>query len=182
MNSPDKALWPRLSGYVGWCTRQLLDIVAAVSGFYYSHKYAAIARRLGRAQSAGQTPKRGFIIIQIDGLSHQHLLEAMSAGDVPHLSRIVQREWGRLMPWRCGLPSTTPASQAGIMFGNNYDIPAFRWYEKEHQASIVCKLPSTVKGIQDRISRGRTGILRGERATSISSMGEPNPRYSLSVA
>ena len=30
----------------------------------------------------------------------------------------------------CGLPSMTSSCQAGIMFGDNYDIPAYRWYDK----------------------------------------------------
>ncbi len=161
MNSPSDALWSRLSRYAAWCTQQFLDVVAAISGFYYSRKYAAIARRLGRSGDACGTPRRGFIIIQIDGLGHQHLVEAMAGGEVPHLRRMVQRGRAKLMRWRCGLPSTTPASQAGIMFGNNYDIPAFRWYEKESQNAIVCKLPGTVKSLQDRISQGRQGILQG---------------------
>jgi len=163
MNTPNKTLWSRLSRSVAWCVQQFWDAVAAISGFYYSHKYAAIARRLGYSQAVQRAPKRGFIIIQIDGLSHQHLLEAMAEGDAPYLARMVRRGWGKLMRWRCGLPSTTPASQAGIMFGSNYDIPAFRWYEKETQDSIVCKLPEAVQSLQDRIS----------------SMGEPRLRCSL---
>jgi len=161
MNKTSETLWSRFSQFAAWSTRQFLNAVAAISGFYYSHKYAAIARRLGHSQAVQRAPKRGFIIIQIDGLSHQHLLEAMAEGDAPHLARMVRRGWGKLMRWRCGLPSTTPASQAGIMFGSNYDIPAFRWYEKETQASIVCKVPGAVRSLQDRISQGRQGILQG---------------------
>jgi len=161
MNKASETLWSRFSQFAAWCAQQFLDAVAAISGFYYSHKYAAIARRLGYSQAVQRAPKRGFIIIQIDGLSHQHLMEAMAEGDAPHLARMVRRGWGKLMRWRCGLPSTTPASQAGIMFGSNYDIPAFRWYEKETQVSTVCKLPGPVRSLQDRISQGRQGILQG---------------------
>ena len=31
----------------------------------------------------------------------------------------------------------TSACQAGIMFGNNYDIPAYRWYDKSKQKLYV---------------------------------------------
>ena len=41
-----------------------------------------------------------------------------------------------LSPVDCGLPSQTSACQAGIMFGDNYDIPAFRWYDKD-RAEVV---------------------------------------------
>ncbi len=78
MNKSSETLWSRFSQFAAWCAQQFLDAVAAISGFYYSHKYAAIARRLGYSQTVQRAPKRGFIIIQIDGLSHQHLLEAMA--------------------------------------------------------------------------------------------------------
>ena len=37
----------------------------------------------------------------------------------------------------CGLPSQTSACQAGIMFGDNNDIPAFRWYDKTEKKDCV---------------------------------------------
>jgi len=161
MSSSKNVRWPKAARFLASCTELLLDVVAAVSGFYYSRKYAAIARRLGRSGEAVEAPRRGFVIIQLDGLSYVHLREAISTGDAPYLGKMIQTGRSRLLRWRCGLPSTTPASQAGIMYGNNYDIPAFRWYEKEGRRGIVCKVPAAARSMQDRISKGRVGILRG---------------------
>lgn len=138
----------------------LLDIVAAVSGTYYSRKYAAIARRLGLARGTASN-RRGFIAIQIDGLAYEHLVTAMEMGYCPHLQRLLQRGEYNLEPWHSGLPCTTPAAQAGIMFGNNDDIPAFRWYDKRSGESVVCKLPGVVMALQERIAAGSRGILVG---------------------
>ena len=128
----------RIGSFVARATQALLDIVAAISGTYYSKKYAAIVRRLGLPRSES-SKERGFIAIQIDGLSYPHLEMAMEMGYAPHLRRLVRRGEFILHPWRSGLPSTTPAVQAGIMYGNNEDIPAFRWYDKASGESIVCK-------------------------------------------
>ena len=149
-----------IGSFAGCAAQQLLDIIAAITGTYYSKKYAAVVRRLGlpRAESS---KGRGFIAIQIDGLSHSHLEAAMEMGYAPHLWRMLRRGEFLLQPWRSGLPCTTPAAQAGIMFGNNDDIPAFRWYDKDSGESIVCKPPRTLKSIQDRVSSGRPGILAG---------------------
>jgi hypothetical protein len=46
------------------------------------------------------------------------------------------------------------------MYGNNWDIPGFRWFDKGAQRSVLCKLPGSVRAIQERISAGRTGLLR----------------------
>jgi hypothetical protein len=149
-----------IGSFAGRVAQQLLDIIAAITGTYYSKKYAAVVRRLGlpRAESS---KGRGFVAIQIDGLSHSHLEAAMEMGYAPHLRRMLRRSEFVLRPWRSGLPCTTPAAQAGIMFGNNDDIPAFRWYDKDSGESIVCKPPRTLKSIQDRVSLGRRGIVVG---------------------
>ena len=139
----------------------MLDIVAAVLGIYYSRKYAAIARRLGLPRVTSPNKRRGFVIIQVDGLAHSHLTAAMDLGYAPTMQRLLR--WGEfaLRHWQPGLPCTTPASQAGIMFGSNEDIPAYRWYDKATGESIVCSVPRDIQAIQERISRGRKGILAG---------------------
>ena len=151
----------RLRKLFPWLVRQAVDIFAALSGFYYSKKFAMLTRRFGLPRARENDPARGFVVLETDGLSHYHLMQAIEAGYMPYLASQLRR--GRLQAarWRCGLPSTTPAAQAGIMFGNNYDIPGFRWYEKESGTSVVCKLPSSSTMLRKRISGPQPGILRG---------------------
>jgi len=160
-----------------WLTRKIVDLFNALANLYYSRKYAAITERMGLEESQVNAQKRGFIILQIDGLAYDHLRQAMAKGYAPHIKRLLEKKVLKLARWRCGLPSTTPAVQAGIMFGNNFDIPAFRWYEKESNTSVVCKLPGLVKAMQDRISTGRRGILRG--GSSYVNMFDGDARLSL---
>lgn len=143
-----------------WFTRRTLDLVGKFTDIYYTRKYGELARRLGRPD-VEPDERRGFIIIQIDGLSHDHLVQAIAAGYMPHLSRLLAERRLVVGPWRCGLPSTTPAIQAGIMFGNRFDIPGFRWYEKERGLGMLARRPEQVQIMRARVSRGRTGILRG---------------------
>ncbi len=143
-----------------WFARRVLDLVSMLADVYYTRKYGAMARRLGRSD-VSLDRRRGFIIIQIDGLSYDHLMQAVAAGYMPYLSRLLAERRLVMAPWRCGLPSTTPAVQAGIMFGNRFDIPGFRWYEKERGQVMMAKRPGQVQAVRARISRGRTGILRG---------------------
>ncbi len=143
-----------------WFTRRTLDLVSKFTDIYYTRKYGELARRLGRPD-VEPDERRGFIIIQIDGLSHDHLVQAIAAGYMPHLSRLLAERDLVVGPWRCGLPSTTPAIQAGIMFGNRFDIPGFRWYEKETGLGMLARRPDQAQIMRARVSRGRTGILRG---------------------
>ncbi|MCX7681779.1 MAG: alkaline phosphatase family protein [Anaerolineae bacterium] len=143
-----------------WFARRAFDLVGALANFYYTRKYGAMARHLGRPGpcAAGE---RGFIIIQIDGLSYDHLMEAIDAGYMPYLGRLLAERELLVAPWRCGLPTTTPATQAGLLFGNRFDIPGFRWYEKERQQAVSVRRPDQMYALRARISQGRPGILRG---------------------
>jgi hypothetical protein len=143
-----------------WFAQRVLDLVGMLTDLYYTRKYGALARRLGRP---GLEPdqERGFIIIQIDGLSYDHLRQALDDGHMPYLARLLAEHRLAVAPWRCGLPSTTPATQAGILFGNRFDIPGFRWYEKERGQAILVKRPDQVQALRARISQGHPGILRG---------------------
>ena len=145
-----------------WFARRVLDLIGALTDIYYTRKYGAMAQQLGRSgPDARLGQRRGFIIIQIDGLSYDHLIQAVAAGYMPYLGRLLAERSLTVSPWRCGLPSTTVAAQAGIMFGNRFDIPGFRWYEKERGQAITSKRPDQIQAVRARISRGRPGILRG---------------------
>jgi len=143
-----------------WGARRVVDFLQGLTSLYYRRKYGALARRMGRPD-VGADARRGFIVIQIDGLAYEHLLEAMAAGAMPYLSRLVAAGRLQLLPWRCGLPSTTPAVQAGIMFGDRYDIPGFRWYEKDRGLAVVAKRPDQMQAVQMRLRKNRVGLLAG---------------------
>ena len=49
----------------------------------------------------------------------------------------------RLSPTDCGLPSQTSYCQAGILFGDSHDIPAFRWYDKTQSKLYVSSKDAT---------------------------------------
>ena len=160
-----------------WLYRWLVDLFNALAAIYYRRKYGAAARQLGRSPLEGEEEQRAFVIIEIDGLAYDYLHKAMRAGYMPYLYRLVMSRSLRLTRWRCGLPSTTPASQAGILYGNNWDIPGFRWYDKVTGESIMCKLPGVVRAIQERIAAGRVGLLRG--GSSYTNMFDGDARLSL---
>ena len=143
-----------------WFERRILDLVGRLTDLYYRLKYGTIARRLGRG-IVSDDDRQGFILVQIDGLSHSHLTQALDAGVMPHLQRRLSSSRLLVAPWRCGLPSSTPAVQAGMLFGNRFDIPGFRWYEKDRGTVMTPQRLDQVSTVRDRISRGQRGILRG---------------------
>ncbi|MGD2146215.1 MAG: alkaline phosphatase family protein [Anaerolineae bacterium] len=152
-----------------WFARRVLDLVGKLTDLYYRRKYGAMAQRLGRpgvspGDDAGDmrvADGPGFILIQIDGLSHDHLMQAIGSGHMPHVSRLVATGRLAVAPWRCGLPSSTPAVQAGMMFGDRFDIPGYRWYEKDRGEIVTPQRLEQIRTVSDRISSGHRGILHG---------------------
>lgn len=143
-----------------WFARRVLDVVERLTDIYYRRKYGTMARRLGRSPVASDGGP-GFILIQIDGLSHSHLLQALDEGAMPYVNRLLTSGELNLGAWRCGLPSSTPAVQAGMMFGNRFDIPGFRWYEKDRGVMVTPQRLEQISVVYDRVSDGRDGILGG---------------------
>ena len=143
-----------------WFARRVLDLAGVLTDVYYRRKYGAMARRLGRSTVAPDE-RRGFILLQIDGLAHAHLIQALDEGYLPTFKRLIASGRLTLAPWRCGVPSSTPAVQAGMMFGNRFDIPGFRWYEKDRRTLMSPQRLDQISTMHHRISDGRPGILSG---------------------
>ena len=118
--------------------------------------------------------KPGLLMIEIDGLSYWHVKHAIEKGILPTFKRLIEAHGYVLSQLDCGLPSQTSACQAGIMFGDNYDIPAFRWYDKDKRKLYVSGHDAAE--INARYARGQ-GLMRG--GASINNMLNGDARRSL---
>jgi putative membrane protein len=140
-----------------------------------------IMRFARRTPSPTQSSTPGLIIVEIDGLSRNALEEAIQAGYMPVLQRWLESGRFEVVSWNCGLPSQTSSSQAGILYGRNDDIPAFRWYEKRDQQMMISNRPWTASQIHERVSDG-TGLLAedGSSLTNLVSGDAPNTAMTMS--
>jgi hypothetical protein len=125
-----------------------------------------LVSRLGLSRSDYPEERRGFIGIQIDGLGYYVIKSALSKrGYLPFLRKLIRRRGWALHRYRVGLPATTPASQLAIMYGDNDDVPGFRWLEKDTRALRITKSAAVCAQVEKRISartaaRGESGILK----------------------
>ena len=94
-----------------------------------------------------------LVILHIDGLSAAGLRRALDDGHMPFLRRFIDEEGYEIHPYRCGLPSTTPFVQAGILYGDNSEIPSFRWWDRERRLLVRFGARSTFKQVADRYFR-----------------------------
>ena len=125
-------------------------------------------RRKRRRIDPGVVGTPGVIFVEIDGLSHDALLRAMAVGKTPTMKRWLDSGSHRLAAWETDLSSQTSASQAGILQGNNSDIPAFRWFDKSQGRILVSSSLLTLVPLEKRLSDGN-GLL-AERGAARASM------------
>ncbi|WP_081861471.1 alkaline phosphatase family protein [Cellulomonas sp. HZM] len=122
-----------------------------------------------RAAAAGADAlPPGMLVVQLDGVGAPVLAEAIEAGLTPTMQRWLTDGTHTLETWWARVPSTTPASQAGILHGDSSQIPAFRWWDRDLGRLVVTNHPADAALVEARISDG-AGLLAGG-GTTVSTM------------
>ena len=103
---------------------------------------------------------RKLVILHIDGLSAHMLERALRDGHMPFVRHLIDAEGYEVLPYRCGVPSTTPFAQAGILYGDNTNIPSFRWWDRERKVLVQFGAASTFKKVADKYFAGREPLTK----------------------
>ncbi len=161
-----EGLWAAFIGglflsFINLIITSLLDIDNDES-FYVSLVKRQAAKQ---AETEGGEDTRGVVMLEIDGLSFWHIKKAVEDGFMPTIKGLIDEQGYQISRVDCGLPATTPACQAGILQGNNTNIPAFRWLDKETNRLLAGG--QAAMEIEPKLSNGK-GLLEG--GSSISNM------------
>lgn len=144
--------------------------------------YRNVARRQAkRVAGAPDTDVPGLFFIEIDGLAHDVLKRALSDGNAPTMARWLREGSHRLTRWETDWSSQTGACQAGLLHGNNDDMPAFRWWEKDRNAAIVTNHAKDAMEIERRHSNGR-GLLFSDGASRANIVSGDAPHSLLTMS
>ena len=129
---------------------------------YYDNYIQSILKYALEQKTPYKKIYSGVIMLEIDGLSINILKKAIDKGVMPNLKKWLDGGTHTLKGWETDLSSQTGASQAGILHGNNQDIVAYRWIEKENNNQLVVsgKL-SDAPLVEKRISNGEGLLVNG---------------------
>ena len=129
---------------------------------YYDNYIQSILKYALEQKTPYKKIYSGVIMLEIDGLSINILKKAIDKGVMPNLKKWLDDGTHTLKGWETDLSSQTGASQAGILHGNNQDIVAYRWIEKENNNQLVVsgKL-SDAPLVEKRISNGEGLLVNG---------------------
>ena len=108
----------------------------------------------------GKLVNKKLVVLHIDGLGADTLERALRDGRMPNLRRLIDAEGYEVHRYRCGLPSTTPFAQAGILYGDNSEIPCFRWWDREQRVLVQFGTRSTFKKVAGKYFDGCDPLTR----------------------
>jgi uncharacterized membrane protein YvlD (DUF360 family) len=140
-----------------------------------------VRRQLRRREQALSSEVPGVVFLEIDGLAHDVLHRALRDGSAPNLAAWLRDGSHRLHRWETDWSSQTGACQAGLLHGNNDDMPAFRWWEKERGAAIVTNHPRDAEELERRHSDGR-GLLHEDGASRANILSGDAPHSMLTMS
>ena len=137
-------------------------ITNVINTNYYDNYMKTILNYALKQKTPYNKRYSGLIMLEIDGLSINTLKKAIDKNVMPNIKKFMDEKTHTLKEWETDLSSQTGASQAGILHGNNENIVAYRWVEKENNNQIIVsgKL-SDAPDIESKISDGEGLLVNG---------------------
>ncbi len=110
--------------------------------------------------SARAARRRKLLILHLDGVPRQVLQRALDEDRMPFLSRLVKTGAYRIDDAFWGTPASTPAFQAGLLFGVRHpDLPAYHWWDRHLGQEVRMNLPSLAVKVEERVAKLSSGSL-----------------------
>jgi uncharacterized membrane protein YvlD (DUF360 family) len=138
-------------------TGVIVGVMFAADDFKAYERFV-IRPLLQRYKEPAKSKIPGVVFLEIDGLSQAVFEKAIHNGYMPTVKRWLDSGSHKIAGWETDLSCQTGASQPGILHGNNFNIPAFRWYEKDKRKLLSSEKPGDVAEVERRISNGK-GLL-----------------------
>ncbi len=123
-----------------------------------------LIRLLRLTKARGQTCEPGLVLIQIDGLSRRQLERATAKGNLPFLAELRRKHRYQVHSLYSGLPSSTPAMTAELLYGVKCAVPAFSFYDRSSGAMYRMFEPRAAKELDQRLQTQGQPLLAGGSA------------------
>jgi endonuclease/exonuclease/phosphatase family metal-dependent hydrolase len=125
-----------------------------------------VARLLNRNVSAPHSDEPGLVILQIDGLARTQLDAALRHRRMPFLRSLMRRGHFEELSFYPGLPSTTPAVQAEVLFGVKSAVPAFQYLDRSTGKTCLMYEVDCAKAVGEQLAADHQPLLQGGRSYS----------------
>ena len=122
-----------------------------------------------------------MLLLHLDGVGRVQLEYAMEHGYAPTLRGLLERGPYRLSPCHAGAPTSTPAFQAGLLYGVEHDIPGYTWFDKRLGREMRMDRGDDARLLEEELEHAGNPLLCGGSVyCSIFSGGALSRRWALS--
>lgn len=108
--------------------------------------------RRGASEAPSDPRAPGLLVVMLDGVGRDTFGVAVEAGLTPTMYRWLRTGSHRLTTWWARVPTTTPASQAALLYGDSSAIPSFRWWDRDLGRLLVSNRPADAAEIERRLA------------------------------
>lgn len=119
----------------------------------------ALFRQMGIPMSRVPHDRRGLVIVQIDGLSFKRFQRALREGRLKYTRKLLRKRRLKLHRYLSEIPTSTPAFQAGMFYGDNSGVPGFQFYDKRERRQYFMGSADCAWSVEQCFTR--PGLLRG---------------------
>jgi putative membrane protein len=135
-------------------TNTILGGFLRIREFYFFDQ-VIIRSVVRRTSYVNITDEPGWIYIEIDGLGETVLKNAIDLDYMPTLKRWISTGSYQISGWETDYSSQTGSMQAGILFGNNENIPAYRWWNRAENRVMMSGDPLCAKEVEERQKKNK---------------------------
>lgn len=161
-------------------TARVGDALARLTGPGVRHVLRPLSER-GRLHPGPLEGGRRLLLVQLDGVSRGRLEWALREGRMPFLAGRLDRGENGLSSARSGVPASTPAFQAGLLYGVSPSVPGFVWYDRRSGREVRMDRATDAAAIEASLSERNRPLLEGGASYfSIFSGGAALPHFCLS--
>lgn len=125
-----------------------------------------------------------MVVVHLDGVPKRVLDDAVAQGWMPFFSQLVRSGAYLLDSAFWGSPASTPAFQAGLMYGIRHpNLPAYNWFDRDLGREVKMNVPADALKVEGRLDASVAESLFGEEGTSYLSLfrGHASNRLCMSA-
>lgn len=138
-----------------------------------------LSKQIRRRSDLENPENTGIVVLEIDGLSYSRFKNSVNRRQMSFLKELLDSGKYAITRVDCGIPSQTSSCQAGIMYGNNFNICAYRWFDKKNRRMISSGSFQDADYMEQRILSDQTGGLLDQGGMSINNLMSGNASVSL---
>lgn len=141
-----------------WIAIWLTLVDAVVSNILSMDEDSQFDRHIRRLVAKRSKPQKtdipGFLFLEIDGLSEKLFRRGIAEGYMPNIKRWLDQGTHQIVGWETDFSAQTGAMQSGILLGNNNDVPAYRWWDRDQHRVVITGMPKDAMALEAKLSHG----------------------------